>query len=132
MSKVNQAEQIDAGSPDVIDLERFREVPTPTFPLKKPGRKTYDEWCKTLINSGLLTQRTQEHVEALALSTDLIITSLKNDHKNMRAATEMRRAAMMKLEKLDADKGIKGQGIQGDNPFAKFGFAGRARERRIG
>ena len=131
MSRVKKVMPDDGMNSNVIDLDIFREIPVPTYPLKKAGKKKFEEWCKSLISAGLLTQKSLEHVESLSLATDLIIASISNGGKNMRAATEMQRSAMLKLEKLDADKGIKVKGNQGNNPFAKFGFARRARERQI-
>lgn len=116
---------------EVHFLTSFKELPEPNIPLLAAGRKVYDEWCRTLIKSGLLTLKTREYVEMLAIATDDIAHAIEKGKRPTRQAMEAKRAAMMKLEKLDGDQTIIGP-AGGENPYATFGFARRSRQRRHG
>lgn len=116
---------------EVHFLPTFKELPEPNIPLLAHGRKVYDEWCRTLIKSGLLTLKTREYVEMLAIATDDIAHAVEKGKRPSRQAIEAKRAAMMKLEKLDASQTIVGP-TGGDSPYAAFGFARRARAARQG
>lgn len=112
----------------VIELETFTEIPEPQFKLsKETGRVTYDRWCRELIKAGKLTIKALEHVTSLAIADDELAKAIETG-KSSRGAMELRRAAMLKLEKYEADSHVPVR--QGDNPFAIFGFAKRAREAR--
>lgn len=110
-------------------LDSYKEIPAPNVPLLKEGQRVYDDWCRTLIKSGMLTMKSREYVEMLAIATDDIAFTINKGKRPTRQAMEAKRAAMMKLEKLDADTQIEGPG-RGENPYAAFGFAKRARQRR--
>lgn len=112
-------------------LPTFKELPEPNIPLLTAGRKVYEEWCRTLIRSSLLTLKTREYVEMLAIATDDIAFAIDKGKRPSRQAMEAKRAAMMKLEKLDANTTIATPG-GGDSPYQHFGFARRARQRRHG
>jgi hypothetical protein len=112
-------------------LPAFKEVPEPNIPLLETGKKVYDEWCRTLIRSGLLTLKSREYVEMLAIATDDISYAIGKGKRPSRQAIEAKRAAMMKLEKLDANQTIVTSG-GGESPYAAFGFARRTRQRRHG
>lgn len=131
MSKAKKNESVEAEKPtgEVIFLETFTEIPKPKYTLKKAGRTTYDDRCKALIATGDLTVKTLDLVLMLAVAADQIENAIQNGGKNMRAASEMQRAAMLKLDKFDADKQIASPG-QGSNTFSRFGFARKAWERR--
>lgn len=117
---------------EVHFLTSFKELPEPNIPLLASGRKVYDEWCRTLIKSGLLTLKTREYVEMLAIATDDISFAIQKGKRPTRQAVEAKRAAMMKLEKLDAGQTIIGAQGQGSNPYAAFGFARRVRAQKHG
>lgn len=117
---------------EVHFLPSFKEVPAPNIPLLKAGQGVYDEWCRTLIKSGLLTLKSREYVEMLAIATDDIAFAIEKGKRPTRQAMEAKRAAMMKLEKLDANQTLAGPQGQGGNPYANFGFARRARAKRHG
>lgn len=119
----------EAAGGEVHFLPTFKDIPDPNIPLLDAGRKVYDEWCRTLIKSGLLTLKTREYVEMLAIATDDIAHAIAKGKRPTRQAMEAKRAAMMKLEKLDAEQTIVGP-AGGENPYAAFGFARRARKRR--
>jgi hypothetical protein len=110
-------------------LDNYKEIPAPNVPLLKEGQRVYDEWCRTLIKSGMLTMKSREYVEMLAIATDDIAFTINKGKRPTRQATEAKRAAMMKLEKLDADTHIEGPG-RGENIYAAFGFAKRAKQQR--
>ena len=114
---------------EVHFLTSFKELPEPNIPLLSAGTKVYQEWCRTLIKSGLLTLKTREYVEMLAIATDDIAYAIDKGKRPTRQAMEAKRAAMMKLEKLDAEQTIIGP-AGGENPYAAFGFARRTRQRR--
>lgn len=112
----------------VIELETFAEIPEPQFPLNKAcGRVTYDRWCRQLIKSGKLTMKALEHITSLAVADDMLAQAISSG-KNSRPAMELRRSAMLKLEKFEEDAHVPVR--QGTNPFSVFGFAKRAREAR--
>lgn len=117
------------GGGEVHFLRPYSDIPEPTLPLAKEGRRTYDEWCRNLLHAGLLTVKTREHVESFAVSVDALKKAIETG-KNIRAAMEMRRTAQLKLEKLDADKTIVTSG-GGESVYAQFGFAKRAKEARL-
>jgi hypothetical protein len=112
-------------------LTSFKEAPEPNIPLLAAGRKVYDEWCRTLIKAGLLTLKTREYVEMLAIATDDIAVTIEKGKRPTRQAMEAKRAAMMKLEKLDVADTIATPGGN-QSIYAGFGFARRARAARHG
>lgn len=116
---------------EVHFLTSFKELPEPNIPLLAAGRKVYDEWCRTLIKSGLLTLKTREYVEMLAIATDDIAFSIEKGRRPTRQAMEAKRAAMMKLERLDSVGTIVSPS-GGESPYARFGFARRAKQARFG
>src|SRR5690606_9839903 len=120
------------GGGEVHFLTSFKELPEPNIPLLAAGRKVYEEWCRTLIKSGLLTLKTREYVEMLAIATDDIAFAIEKGRRPTRQAMEAKRAAMMKLERLDAEQTIVGPQGEGQSPYAAFGFARRTRQRRHG
>jgi hypothetical protein len=128
--KTKEQPQTEGG--EVHFLTSFKELPEPNIPLLAAGRKVYDEWCRTLIKSGLLTLKTREYVEMLAIATDDIAYAIEKGKRPTRQAIEAKRAAMMKLERLDAEQTIVGPQGEGGNAYAAFGFARRARQRRHG
>lgn len=133
MSKAKKKQEHEEVSklPDddnVVFLDTFTEIPDPKFPLGEVGTKTYQERCGVLLRAGLLTVNTKDLVETLALADDLVAKSIANGGKNFRAAAEMKRAALLKLDKINADQVVVSPG-QGKSAFAKFGFAKRARQR---
>lgn len=115
---------------EVHFLTSFKELPEPNIPLLAAGRKVYDEWCRTLIRSGLLTLKTREYVEMLAIATDDIAHAIGKGKRPTRQAMEAKRAAMMKLERLDAEQTIVGP-AGGENVYSRFGFAKRAKQARF-
>lgn len=117
---------------EVHFLTSFKEIPEPNIPLLAAGTKVYQEWCRTLIKSGLLTLKTREYVEMLAIATDDIAHAIQKGRRPTRQAMEAKRAAMMKLERLDAEQTIVGTQGEGSNPYAAFGFARRATARKHG
>lgn len=125
-----QADTPEESSGNVIFLDPLNAVPEPKLPLKEVGRKTYDERCDALLKRGLLTINTKDLVEMLAVADDALHMAITNGGKNLRAAAEMKRSALLKLDKLDADKIVITPG-QGKSDFAKFGFAKRARQRHL-
>lgn len=130
MKKTEEQPQIEPSERgEVHFLTPYREIPEPTLPLGPEGRRAYDEWCRNLLRAGLLTVKSKEVVESFALSVDATKRAIDTG-KNIRAALEMRRAAQMKLEKLDVDRTII-TSAGGENPYARFGFAKRAREARF-
>jgi hypothetical protein len=130
--KTKEQQQTPSSAGEVHFLTSFKELPEPNIPLLAAGRKVYDEWCRTLIKSGLLTLKTREYVEMLAIATDDIAYAIGKGKRPTRQAMEATRAAMMKLERLDAEQTIVGQEGKGGNPYAAFGFARRTRQRRHG
>lgn len=128
--KTKEQPQTEGG--EVHFLTSFKELPEPNIPLLAAGRKVYDEWCRTLIKSGLLTLKTREYVEMLAIATDDIAYSIDKGKRPTRQAIEAKRAAMMKLERLDAEQTIVGSKGEGQSVYASFGFARRARNRLHG
>lgn len=130
MKTKEQPRPSDGG--EVHFLTSFKELPEPNIPLLVSGRKVYDEWCRTLIKSGLLTLKTREYVEMLAIATDDIAHAIGKGKRPTRQAMEAKRAAMMKLERLDAEQTIIGPQGEGINDYAHFGFARRAKQRRHG
>lgn len=115
---------------EVHFLTSFKELPEPNIPLLAAGTKVYEEWCRTLIKSGLLTLKTREYVEMLAIATDDIAFAIGKGKRPTRQAIEAKRAAMMKLERLDAEQTIVGPS-GGENVYAQFGFARRAKQKRF-
>ena len=101
---------------EVVFLDAFTEIPEPKFPLKETGQKTYQERCGVLLKRGLLTVATKDLVEMLAVADDALFDAVSNGGKNLRAASEMKRAALLKLDKLDADQTIASPG-QDKKPF---------------
>jgi len=124
-----KTEKASTESGELHFLPTFSEVPEPNIPLLKEGWKVYQEWCRTLIRSGMLTLKSREYVEMLAIATDDIAFAINKGKRPSRQAMEAKRAAMMKLEKLDANQTIVGP-KGGESPYASFGFARRARQRR--
>lgn len=116
---------------EVVFLQPLKEIPDPNIPLLATGKKVYDEWCRTLLRSGMLTLKSREYVEMLAIATDDIAYAIERGKRPSRQSMEAKRAAMMKLEKLDANQTIMAGG-GGENPYAAFGFARRAKQRRHG
>lgn len=132
MAKIKEkSQQTPSEGGEVHFLTSFKELPEPNIPLLAAGRKVYEEWCRTLIKSGLLTLKTREYVEMLAIATDDIAYAIEKGKRPTRQAMEAKRAAMMKLEKLDGDQTIIGP-AGGENPYSAFGFARRTRQRRHG
>lgn len=113
---------------NVVYLDVLSEIPECDFKLGKKGQKTYNSWCKNLLDAGLLTIKTIGFIENLAIADDLTDKSLRNGGKNMRVAAEMKRSALLKLDKLDADSIIVTPG-QSKGAFSNFGFAKRAKQR---
>lgn len=131
MRKTKPDEQRDSEGGNVHFLQPLKEIPDPNVPLMKEGKGVYDQWCRTLIKSGMLTLKSREYVELLAIATDDIAYTINKGKRPTRQAMEAKRAAMMKLEKLDANATIATPG-GGDSPYAHFGFARRARSARHG
>lgn len=115
---------------EVHFLGSFQELPEPNIPLLENGRRVYEQWCRSLIKAGLLNLKTREYVEMLAIATDDIAVTVAKGKRPTRQAMEAKRAAMMKLEKIDANQTIIGAEGEGQSIYARFGFAKRARERR--
>jgi hypothetical protein len=127
-TKTKAADQGNEGG-NVHFLQPLKEIPDPNVPLMKEGHKVYTEWCRTLIKSGMLTLKSREYVELLAIATDDIAFTINKGKRPTRQAMEAKRAAMMKLEKLDANQTIVTAG-GGDSVYAAFGFAKRSRTAR--
>lgn len=126
-AKVEQQEN-EGGT--VHFLQPLKDIPDPNIPLMKAGRGVYDEWCRTLIKSGMLTLKSREYVEMLALATDDISYAIEKGKRPTRQAMEAKRAAMMKLERLDVAGTIVSP-AGGESIYAKFGFAKRAKQARF-
>ena len=137
MSKIDKTEdaqqlaEINKSTGEVVYLDILKEIPDPKFPLGKAGTNTYNERCKALLKAGLLTVNTKDFVEMLAVADDLMEKSINNGGKNMRVAAEMKRSALIKLDKIDADQIVVTPG-QGKGAHSRFGFAKRARQREHG
>lgn len=132
MQTKEKPEKPAAEGAEVHFLPSFKEIPKPNIPLLAAGAKVYEDWCRTLIKSGLLTLKTREYVEMLAIATDDIAFTIDKGKRPTRQAMEAKRAAMMKLEKLDASQSLMTAAGSGENVYAKFGFAKRAKKARFG
>jgi hypothetical protein len=130
-TKTKTAEPQDNEGGNVHFLQPLKEIPDPNVPLLKEGRGVYEQWCRTLIKSGLLTLKSREYVELLAIATDDIAYTINKGKRPTRQAMEAKRAAMMKLEKLDTSDTLM-TATGGENTYAKFGFAKRAKKARFG
>lgn len=128
MLKTKPDEQQDEGG-KVHFLQPLKEIPDPNVPLLKEGHGVYTQWCRTLLKSGMLTLKSREYVELLAIATDDIAYQIRKGKRPTRQAMEAKRAAMMKLEKLDANATIASPG-GGESVYSAFGFAKRARAAR--
>jgi hypothetical protein len=126
MQTKTKAEQQENEGGNVHFLQPLKEIPDPNVPLLKEGRGVYEQWCRTLIKSGMLTLKSREYVELLAIATDDIAFTINKGKRPTRQAMEAKRAAMMKLEKLDANQTIASPGGN-SQVYAAFGFAKRAR-----
>lgn len=125
--KTEEHQESEGGN--VHFLQPLKEIPDPNVPLMKEGHKVYTDWCRTLIKSGLLTLKSREYVELLAIATDDIAYTINKGKRPTRQAMEAKRAAMMKLEKLDANQTLATPG-GADSVYAAFGFARRAKSAR--
>lgn len=124
-------EQTQDDVDNVIALRgSFTSIPEPTLTLGKAGRKEYDGWCRDLIASRLLTREALADIESYAASVDMLEKAIETG-KNFRAAAELRRTALKSLKKYNAETANLAP-VSGENPYAAFGFARRARQRRYG
>lgn len=115
---------------NVVRLDSYKEIPEPDLPLQPIGRKVYDDWCRNLLKFGVLTIQAKDAVEMLAIAKQSIAASLAKGKQPTRQAFDMQRAAMIRLEKLDAPETL-GKADGHENPYAKFGFAKRERAKRF-
>ncbi|WP_306049202.1 hypothetical protein [Oceaniradius stylonematis] len=122
-------------APKTAPVHNLRtQIPDPAIPLLEAGEKVYREWCERLIEIGGLTSIAREHIENLAIATDEIHLRREQGKVLPRATMELRRSATLKLEKIVGDVRDSPQGAspKGENPWAPFGFAKRARDARHG
>jgi hypothetical protein len=129
MQSKSKAEREPNEGGNVHFLQPLKEIPDPNVPLMKEGHGVYTQWCRMLLKSGMLTLKSREYVELLAIATDDIAYTIGKGKRPTRQAMEAKRAAMMKLEKLDANATIASPS-GGESPYAAFGFAKRARAAR--
>lgn len=119
----------DGEGGNVHFLQPLKEIPDPNVPLLKEGHGVYTQWCRMLLKSGMLTLKSREYVELLAIATDDIAFTIGKGKRPTRQAMEAKRAAMMRLEKLDANQTLVAPG-GGASIYAAFGFAKRVRAAR--
>ena len=78
---------------NIVRLDTYKEIPEPSYPLGKVGRQVYDEWCRTLLSQGLLTLKSKETVEMLALAKQGVATDVEKGKQPSRHNLEALRAA---------------------------------------
>lgn len=130
MQTKTKAEQQENEGGNVHFLQPLKEIPDPNVPLLKEGHKVYTEWCRMLLKSGMLTLKSREYVELLAIATDDIAFTIQRGKRPTRQAMEAKRAAMMKLEKIDSNQTLVTP-LGGESIYAQFGFAKRAKRARF-
>ncbi|MCQ8781710.1 hypothetical protein [Mangrovibrevibacter kandeliae] len=108
----------------------LKEIPPPSLPLNEAGVEAYERWSRTLQASGALTEITREWVEMLAMAVHDLAVALKQK-KSLRYPMEQKAKYLRKIEKLDVGHTPQAGGAT-ENPYAHFGFAKRARQRRHG
>lgn len=115
---------------EVLFLKGYSDIPPPSVPLGKAARDIYDSYCRMMLKRGLLTIPNHEHAENYAIGKDMVVKAYAAGKAPQRYATEMMRAAKMKLDKLGLNDEIHSPVRQGESPYQRFGFAKRARQAR--
>lgn len=113
-------------------MEGYSDIPPCSVPLCKTAQELYENYCRMLLKRGLLTIPNREHAENYAIGKDVVIKAYAAGKNPPRYATEMMRAAKMKLDRLGLNDEIQSPGASNENPFEGFGFARRARSGRSG
>jgi len=113
-------------------MEGHSEIPPCSVPLCPSAQALYENYCRMLLKRGLLTIPNHEHAENYAIGKDVVIKAYAAGKNPPRYATEMMRAAKMKLDRLGVNDEIQSPGASNENPFEGFGFARRLRQERHG
>lgn len=121
-----------APSPTNVRLfPTFKEIPEPDLPLDVVGRPIYYDWCRKLLERGLLTMQARESIQMLALAKQGMTANLTKGKPVTRQNFDMYRAATIQLSKLDVDQNM-GEATGQGNIYETFGFARRERKARFG
>lgn len=130
----DEIEDDDVASPSsasIIRLPSFKTIPEPDLPLSPLALKIYNERCRELLEMGMLTSRSRDIVETLALTKGEIAVAMSKGKAPSGRLYESLRTANLQLNKLDADKTL-GEASGNGNEYAHFGFARRERKKRFG
>lgn len=105
-------------------------IPELEYPLCDEAQIAYLKWARLLLDKGLLTSLSIESVKDLAIAEHDLAKAIRGG-KGLRYPREARAMAMRKLTKLYGNSSLPSSPAAA-NPYAKFGFAKRARQRRHG
>lgn len=111
-------------------MEGYSDIPPCSVPLCKTAQELYENYCRMMLKRGVLTIPNREHAENYAIGKDVVIKAYSAGKNPPRYATEMMRAAKMKLDRLGLNDEIQTPSAESSNPFVGFGFARRARQAR--
>lgn len=113
---------------NVLAFPVINDIPRCDFPLPEDsvGMRTFNSWCRDLIDAGLLTKVSLGYVTNLALADHKIEVCLLAGKNVPDRLSIVRQSALMKLEALNVDKDlVSGQTKKGI--FGKNGFPARLR-----
>lgn len=113
---------------EVAQAPQLQAIPLPDFELREEAQDVYWKHCQMLRDRGLLTDSSRELVMSLAIATNELRRCLEKNASTRYPAQE-RNAALGKLNKLYGNSAVSSS-PEGANPYAAFGFAKRARQRR--
>lgn len=104
-------------------------VPPTRLPLNEAGKEAYVEWTQKLFAVGKLTDVSRVWVEQYA-SAEHDLYAAMSGGKSSRYPSEQKARWFRKIEKLYGSSDTPQAGGSSENPYAHFGFAKRARQRR--
>ena len=113
---------------NVLAFPVITDIPRCEFPLPEngAGMRTFNSWCRDLIDAGLLTKISVGYITNLALADHKIESCLTTGKNIPDRLSIVRQSALSKLELLNVDKNIvTGQTKKG--VFGKNGFPARLR-----
>lgn len=105
--------------------------PAPDYPLGDLGLAKYNAFCAEFAEAGMLSGLVREEIMKLAVAVDQIARAYNEGKAPTKAAMEGQSSAIRALRRLQGDTDGGGDAApSGDNVYASFGFAKRAKDAR--
>ena len=120
-------EEPSSASPEA-STSGLTHIPLPQHPLTDNSQKEYWMWCQRLLEIGRLDEIMQTRVEMYAYAKDDLGRKIAKG-QSVRAPQEQISSFLKRMREIHGEHQSTPQSFGQEDPYARFGFAKRARQR---